>query len=69
MVSGEPTIQKVLKEAGFTPRGGHLFNLERFRTKAVTTYQDKGDLEHAEAQFRQVLEEKENYVPARIQPI
>jgi len=30
----EPTIQKVLKEAGFSPRGGHPFNLERFRSKA-----------------------------------
>ncbi len=30
----EPTIQKVLREAGFSPRGGHPFNLERFRSKA-----------------------------------
>jgi transposase len=30
----EPTIQKVLKEAGFSPSGGHPFNLERFRSKA-----------------------------------
>ena len=30
----EPTIQKVLKEAGFSPRGGHPYNLERFRSAA-----------------------------------
>ena len=30
----EPTIQKMLREAGFSPRGGHPFNLERFRSKA-----------------------------------
>lgn len=30
----EPTIQKVLKEAGFNPRGGHPYNLERFRSAA-----------------------------------
>ena len=30
----EPTIQKVLKEAGFSPRGGHPCNLERFRSAA-----------------------------------
>jgi len=30
----EPTIQKVLKEAGFSPRGGHPYNLDRFRSAA-----------------------------------
>jgi len=28
----EPTIQKVLKEAGFSPRGGHPLNLDKWRT-------------------------------------
>jgi len=27
----EPTIQKVLKEAGFSPRGGHPLNLDKWR--------------------------------------
>jgi transposase len=30
----EPTIQKVLKENGFHPRNGHLFNFERFKSAA-----------------------------------
>jgi len=30
----EPTIQKVLKEAGFHPRGGHPLKLERWRAAA-----------------------------------
>ena len=30
----EPTIQKVLKEAGFSPRGGHPMNLEKWRSAA-----------------------------------
>ena len=30
----EPTIQKVLKEAGFSPRGGHPMNLDRWRSAA-----------------------------------
>ena len=30
----EPTIQKVLEEAGFSPRGGHPYNLDRFRSAA-----------------------------------
>jgi transposase InsO family protein len=30
----EPTIQKVLREAGFAPRPGHPFKLERYRSAA-----------------------------------
>jgi len=30
----EPTIQKVLKEAGFSPRGGHPMNLDKWRSAA-----------------------------------
>lgn len=30
----EPTIQKVLKDAGFSPRGGHPMNLDRWKSAA-----------------------------------
>ena len=30
----EPTIQKVLKDAGFSPRGGHPMNLDKWRSAA-----------------------------------
>ncbi len=30
----DPTIQKVLEEAGFSPWGGHPYNLDRFRSAA-----------------------------------